>query len=140
MSNALIYNPNTWLDQFFSDFEDSYGAARKVFNPAVDVVEDKEEFILRAELPGVPRESLKVEVKENHLTLSGKKESPYKVAAGEKAPAYRYAEAAYGAFSRSFELPRGVQGESIKAEFKDGVLSLRVPKAKEALPKAIEIG
>jgi HSP20 family molecular chaperone IbpA len=55
MSNALVYNPAKWLDQFFSDF-DSNLSTKQGFAPAVDIVEDKEEFLLRSELPGVPKE------------------------------------------------------------------------------------
>lgn len=129
------YSPATWLDQFFSDFDKAVGPAKRSFYPPVDIVEDKEEFVLRAELPGVPKENLKVEVKENRLTLSGRKESAWEKKGGE----YRYAEASYGEFSRAFELPRNVQGDAIRAEYKDGVLSLRIPKVKEALPKTIAI-
>ena len=129
------YSPATWLDQFFSDFDNTVGVAKRGFHPPVDIVEDKEEFILRAELPGVAKENLKVEVKENRLTLSGRKESSRERKDGE----YRYAEAGYGEFTRAFELPRNVQGDLIRAEYKDGVLSLRIPKVKEALPKSITI-
>jgi HSP20 family protein len=134
MNNALVYNPAKWLDQFFTDF-DSNGSAKQGFAPAVDIVEDNEEYLLRAELPGVPKENIKVEVKENRLTVSGKKESSHKESKGE----YRYVESSYGAFSRTFELPRNVQGGDIKAEYAYGVLTLRIPKAKEALPRTIEI-
>ncbi len=134
MSNALVYNPAKWLDQFFTDF-DSNLTAKPGFSPAVDIVEDKEEYLLRAELPGVPKESIKLEVKENRLTLSGTKESFRKQEQG----GYRYVESGYGAFSRSFELPRNVQGADIKAEHANGVLTLRIPKAKEALSRTIEI-
>ena len=135
MSNALVYNQAKWLDQFFSDFDASL-PAKQGFAPAVDIVEDKEEFLLRAELPGVPKENIKVEVKENRLTVSGNKESLRKENQGE----YRYVESSYGSFSRSFELPRNVQGADIKAEYAHGVLTLRIPKAKEALARTIEIG
>jgi HSP20 family protein len=135
MSNALVYNPSKWLDQFFSDF-DSGLSTKQGFTPAVDIVEDKEEFLLRAELPGVPKENIKVEVKENRLTVSGTKESYRKENQGE----YRYVESSFGSFSRSFELPRNVQGADIKAEYANGVLTLRIPKAKEALARSIEIG
>jgi len=134
MSNALVYNPAKWLDQFFNDF-DSTWAGKEGFAPAVDIVEDKEEYLLRAELPGVPKESIKVEVKENRLTVSGTKESFRKEGKGE----YRHVESSYGAFSRSFELPRNIPGNDIKAEYANGVLTLRIPKAKEALSRTIEI-
>ena len=138
MSNALMYSPSSWLDQFFNDF-DNAGTRPNHFHPSVDIVEDKEEYVLRAELPGVSRENLKLEVKENRLSLSGKKDAPFALPAAEGRDAYRYTETVYGSFSRAFELPRGVQGESIKAEFKDGVLTLRIPKAKEILPRTIAI-
>ena len=137
MTNAA-YSPATWLDQFFTDFDRAVGAggvAKRAFHPPVDIAEDKEEYVLRAELPGVARENLKVEMKENHLTLSGEKKNAWEGKQGE----YRYVETSHGAFSRSFELPRNVQGDAIKAEFKDGVLTLRIPKVKEALPRTIAI-
>jgi len=124
------YSPATWLDQFFNDFDKAAGVSKRSFNPPVDIVEDKEEFVLRAELPGVAKENLKVEVKENRLTVSGRKESAWEKKSGE----YRYAEASYGEFARSFELPRNVQGGDIRAEYANGVLTLRIPKAKEACP------
>lgn len=133
--SLATYSPATWLDQFFTDFDKAVGTAKRSFYPAVDIVEDKEEFVLRAELPGVAKEDLKVEVKENRLTLSGKKENAWK-----KEGEYRYAESNYGEFARVFELPRNVQGDSIKAEYKDGVLALRIPKVKEAQPRTISIG
>lgn len=134
MNNTIVYNPATWLDQFFTDFDKGW-ARKNDFAPAVDVVEEKEDFVLRAELPGVAKENIKVEVKENRLTLSGKKENAWADKSGE----YRYAESSFGAFSRTFEIPRNVSGEAIKAEYNQGVLTLRIPKAKEALSRSIEI-
>lgn len=135
MNNAILYNPNTWLDQFFTDFDKAWVGHKRSFSPAVDIVEEAEDFVLRAELPGVPKENLKVEVKENRLTLSGKKETASQERKGE----YRYSESSYGEFSRSFELPRNVDGGNIKAEYANGVLTLRIPKGKDALPRSIEI-
>jgi HSP20 family protein len=138
-----VYSPATWLDQFFTDFDRAVvagGVAKRAFHPPVDIAEEKEEFVLRAELPGVAKENLKVEVKERRLTLSGEKKNAWEGRVGE-APRgeYRYAETGHGAFSRTFELPRNVQGDAIKAEFKDGVLTLRIPKVQEALPRTISI-
>jgi HSP20 family protein len=149
MNNALVYHPATWLDQFFTDFDKGY-ARKNDFTPAVDVVEEKENFVLRAELPGVTKENIKVEVKENRLTLSGKKENAWTERGGHEPAApgagaqgargdYRYTESSFGSFSRSFEIPRNVSGEAIKAEFVNGVLTLRIPKAKEALSRLIDI-
>ena len=142
MHNSIVYNPAAWLDQFFSDFERSPGSSKGNFRPAVDILEEKEDFVLRAELPGVPKENIKIEVKENRLTLSGTKESIAGNRGGavdNRAGEYRYVESAYGTFSRSFELPRNVSGDSIRAEYANGVLTLRIAKAKETLSRTIEI-
>lgn len=135
MNNTIAYNPRTWLDQFFTDFDKASSNTSVTFKPAVDISEEKEDYVLRAELPGVLKENIKIEVKENRLTLSGKKESVVEEQKGE----YRYVEAAYGTFSRSFELPRNVSGDAIRAEYLNGVLTLRIAKAKEALSRTIEI-
>ena len=135
MNNSLVYNPAKWLDQFFNEFDTGF-TAKSGFAPAVDVVEEKEDYVLRAELPGVAKENIKVEVKENRLTLSGKKENAW---TDKSAGEYRYAESSHGSFARVFELPRNVSGEAIKAEYANGVLLLRIPKAKEALSRSIEI-
>ena len=136
MNNSILYNPTAWLDQFFSDFDKSWGGSvKKNFLPPVDIVEDKEEYLLRAELPGVERENIKVEVKENRLTLSGKKDNVWEKQGGE----YRYLETSHGAFTRAFELPRNARGDEIRAEYAHGVLTLRIPKAKESLPRSVEI-
>ncbi|HKP97007.1 MAG TPA: Hsp20/alpha crystallin family protein [Fibrobacteria bacterium] len=135
MNNSIVYSPSKWLDQFFTDFDKAF-TAKNDFAPAVDIVDEKEDYVLRAELPGVAKENIKVEVKENRLTLSGKKENPW----AEKGNGeYRYAESSYGTFARVFELPRNVSGEAIKAEYNNGVLTLKIPKAKEALSRTIEI-
>lgn len=125
-----------WIEQFFNDFDRGFTASgRTGFVPAVDVVEHKDAYVLRAELAGVAREDINVEVKDNHLVLSGKKEAAPRVEEGH----YRYVESRSGNFSRSFELPRNVKADAIEATFKDGALTLRIPKADEARPKTIEI-
>lgn len=134
MNTALI-NPTAWIDQFFDEFDKGWRRGQPDFVPTVDVLEERDAFLLRAELPGVTKENLTVEVKENRLVLSGKKET---VAHSEEGK-YRYAESRTGAFSRTFELPRNVRSEAIEAEYKDGVLQLRIPKAEEAKPKAVII-
>jgi len=127
-----------WIEQFFNDFDRGFAVSDRAaarFTPAVDVVEQDDAYVLRAELPGVARENINVEVKDNHLVLSGKKDA---VERGEKGH-YRYVESRHGAFSRSFELPRNVKANAVEATFKDGALTLRIPKADDAMPKTIEI-
>jgi HSP20 family protein len=125
-----------WIEQFFNDFDRGLATpASPSYVPAVDVIEHADAYEVRAELPGVARENINVEVKENRLVLSGKKEAVVKSEEGR----YRYVESRYGAFSRSFELPRNVKSDAIEATFKDGALTLRIPKADEAKPKTVEI-
>jgi HSP20 family protein len=133
--NYTVANPVNWLDQFLSDVDRSWRAQAPSFRPSVDIAEDKDAFVLRAELPGVAKENINVEVKDNRLVLSGKKEA---FDLGEQGQSH-HVESRQGSFSRAFELPRNVKADAIEAAFKDGVLTLRVPKADEAKPKAIEI-
>jgi len=135
MSKALIYNPISWMDRFFEDFERGTVPARVNFAPAVDVVEDKEAYHLRAELPGVKREDLNIEVKDNRLAVSGKKENAWE----ERKDGYRYFESQYGSFNRSFELPRNVKADAIEAKYEHGVLTLTIPKAEAAISKTIQV-
>ena len=132
-----VANPVNWIDQFFNEFDRNFAGSRVApsFVPAVDVVEHADAYVLRAELPGLSRENITVEVKENHLVLSGKKDATTRGEEGK----YRYVEARHGAFSRSFELPRNVKADAVEASYRDGVLTLRIPKVEEARPKAIEI-
>ena len=132
---ATCTRPNPWLDRFFDEFEKTGHFERTGFVPAVDVVEEKDAYVLRVELPGVSKESLNVEVKENRLILSGRKEVPSRGEEGR----FRYVESRSGNFSRTFELPRNVKADAIEAEHKDGVLQLRVPKAEDSKAKTVEI-
>jgi HSP20 family protein len=134
-----VNHPNratSWIEQFFNDFDRGVAApSAPTYVPAVDVLEQADAYEVRAELPGVARENINVEVKDNRLVLSGKKEAVQRSEEGK----YRYVESRHGAFSRSFELPRNVKADAIEATFKDGALTLRIPKADEAKPKAVEI-
>lgn len=133
--SILAFSPAAWIDQFFNDVDRGLSPTRAGFSPAVDVVEEKDAYLLKAELPGVPKEAIQIEVKDNRLTLSGKKET---VTHGEDGR-YRYSETRQGSFSRSFELPRNVRSEGIEAKYEHGVLTLTLPKVEEARPKAITI-
>jgi HSP20 family protein len=103
--------------------------------PAVDVLESKESYLIRAELPGMKREDINVEVKDGTLLLSGERKSE-KPAEGVE---YRHVERSTTKFWRSFSLPETVKQEGIEATYKDGILEIRVPKAEEAKPRQIEI-
>ena len=103
--------------------------------PAVDVLESKESYLIRAELPGMKREDINVEVKDGTLLLSGERKSE-KPAEGVE---YRHVERSTAKFWRSFSLPETVKQDGIEATYKDGILEIRVPKAEEAKPRQIEI-
>ena len=98
------------------------------FVPAVDMFEEGNDIVVKAELAGIKKEDVKVEVAGNTLTLSGEKRGEEKV---QKKDYYRV-EQSYGSFSRTLELPAGAKLDEVKASFKDGLLEIRVPKAAEA--------
>ena len=105
------------------------------WHPAVDVLESKDAYLIRAELPGMKRDEIKVEVKDGNLVLSGETKSE-KPADGVE---YRHVERVATKFWRSFSLPETAKADAIEASYKDGILEIRVPKAEEAKPRQIAI-
>ena len=105
------------------------------WTPLVDITEDEKEYIVKAELPEVKKEDVKVTVEEGVLTISGER----KFEKEEKGKKYHRIERSYGSFLRSFSLPDAADGAKINAEFKDGVLRVHLPKTEKAKPKAVEV-
>ena len=103
--------------------------------PSVDIFEHEGNLVLKAELPGVDPKDVDVRVENNVLTLRGERKFETEV----KKEKYHRVERAYGTFSRSFTLPNVVDTEKIKADYKDGVLSITLPKKAEAQPRQINI-
>lgn len=103
--------------------------------PPVDVLESKDAYLVRAELPGMKKEDFHLEVKDGVLTLSGERKSEKATDGAE----YRSVERISGKFWRSFSLPETVKHDAIQATYKDGILEIHVPKAEEAKPRQIEI-
>jgi HSP20 family protein len=103
--------------------------------PAMDVSENDNQYTISVELPGVGKEDVHVEFGEGMVTVRGEKRSEHE----EKRDQRRYAERSYGVFSRSFRLPADADADRIDASFKDGVLTLRVPKTEASKPKTISI-
>lgn len=135
MHSPVIYTSpftSTWLEHFFNDFKVN---TKTDFRPVIDISEDKDSYILTAELPGVSKENIKIEVKDNQLTLSGKKEKCIDGGNGN----YQYTESSCGSFSRSFQLPKNVTSDSISAKHDNGVLTLIIPKPKQDTAKTISI-
>jgi HSP20 family protein len=103
--------------------------------PAVDIVESEHELVVKADLPDVKPEELDIRVENNILTIRGERKFEKKV--DEKN--YLRVERSYGSFARSFSLANTVNSEAIKADYKDGVLTLTIPKREEAKPKQIKV-
>ena len=104
--------------------------------PAMDLLETDEHFVLRADLPGMREEDVSVELEDNVLTLSGERKAEHE----ERQEGYYRVERAFGRFSRSLTLPKGVDAEAVTAAFTDGVLEVRIPKPEERKPRKISIG
>lgn len=103
--------------------------------PTVDISETEAEYQIKAELPEVKKEDVKVTVEDGVLTIQGERRHE----AEERGKKYHRVERSYGSFVRSFTLPDHVDDAKVKAEYKDGVLHLRLPKSEKAKPKAIEV-
>ncbi len=103
--------------------------------PLVDISEDEREYLIKAELPGVRREDVKVTLENGVLTLSGERAFEKE----EKGRRYHRVERAYGQFTRSFTLPDDTDAGKVTAEFKDGVLRVQIAKSERAQPKAIDV-
>lgn len=109
--------------------------ATPAFVPAVDVHEEAQALVLRAELPGVKREDLSIEVDGNLLTLKGER----KLETREDAHRYHRVERVHGTFVRQFQLPKDVDASSIDAQLADGVLTVTLPKREQQAARKIEV-
>ena len=105
------------------------------FYPALDVIEEKDQYVLKADLPGISKEDIKVSVENGLLTIEGERKSESE----HKDKQIHRLERSYGRFVRSLNLGTSVDNSKIRANYKDGVLQLTVPKSEAAKPKAIDI-
>jgi HSP20 family protein len=127
--NRLFDDPFFSIGRLADD--DSLG----MWNPAVDLYEKDDHFVIKAELPGVDRQDIRIDLKDRVLTLSGERTQEQEV----KEENYYRQERSYGKFQRAFRLPADVDSDKIKAEFKDGVLQVEVPKPNEIKAKTVTI-
>lgn len=116
-------------------FRRPFGLMGALAGPDVDIFEEGGDVVVKAEVPGMKKEEIAVEIRDDRLTISGEKKKEEKV---EKKDYYRF-ERSYGAFTRSFTLPPGVRTDGAKATFRDGVLEIRIPKAEEAQAKVRKV-
>ena len=110
-------------------------ATMRRWMPAMDLVESGDHFVLRADLPGMGEDDIKIELEDGSLTVTGERKAEHE--ANEEG--YYRVERAFGSFSRSLTLPKGVDAEGVSASFDRGVLEVRIPKPEERKPRRIEI-
>jgi HSP20 family protein len=119
----------------FPNFENREEIVRGAWSPSVDIVEGKNEIALEAELAGMNIEDVDVSIENNVITITGERKFEKK----DESDNYHRVERSYGTFTRSFTLPRNVVSEEAKAEFKNGILRIALPKKEEAKARRIEI-
>lgn len=130
------------MNRLFDTFFQGRGVGAAAANgsrrwiPPMDLVEADDEYVLRADLPGLDRDDLEIEVKDNVLTISGERRAEHQ----DRREGFHRVERSFGRFSRSLDLPEGIDASAVKADFERGVLEVRIPKPEERQPTKIEIG
>ncbi len=147
MTTLAKWDPLRELDDFSSRLSSFFGRApiqkrdgddwftQAQWAPLVDISEDDHEYLIKAELPGIEKDQVKVTVENGILLIAGERKSEHE----ENNRKYHRVERSYGSFLRSFSLPDDADGTKIKAEFKNGVLKVHLPKSEAAKPQSIEI-
>lgn len=133
-----VWDPFADLNRVQREIENKFFGPRNRpadFAPAVDVHEDEESLVVRAELPGVKREDIDIQVDGNVLTLKGER----KLEAEQENRRYHRIERSYGSFVRQFQVPTNIDATNIDAQLSDGVLTLRLPKKAELKARKIEV-
>jgi HSP20 family protein len=133
--DSLQSEVNRLFDTFFGGGPANSAGARR-WVPAMDLVETDDHLVLRADLPGLDRDDVNIEVKDGVLTVSGERKTEQE----ERTDGFYRVERAFGGFSRSLSLPDHVDASKITADFNKGVLEVRIPKPEERKPQRIEIG
>jgi len=134
---VVRYEPWTLINRLRRELDNGFEAAARdsSWTPAVDIHEEDKQFVVRADLPGVKPADIEITAEKGVLALRGARNFEQKDDAGH----YSRVERVSGKFVRTFTLPENVQTDAIKAQFKDGVLELTIPKAAKAEPRRIEV-
>ncbi len=146
MNTLLVTRNNSWsplaelrneMDWLFDDFWTTPTTTRfdQNLNPACDVEENEDHYLIALEMPGVPRDQIKIECVDNQLTISGERIRENRKTNKDQS----YSERQHGKFYRSFVLPAGANADKMEAQYEDGILRLYVPKAESAKPRQIKI-
>lgn len=132
-----VPNFTTFQDQVNKLFENSFNGNSAITSwaPSVDIYETENELVLKADLPGVTEKDIDIRVENNMLTVRGERQFENKV----KEDNYLRVERTYGLFSRSFALPNTVNTEAVNAEYKNGVLTVQLPKRAESKLKQVKV-
>ena len=132
--DSLQSEVNRLFDTFFGG-RPADGRIRR-WVPPMDVVETEDHLVLRADLPGLSKEDVNIEVKDGALTVSGERKAEHE----QRERGWYRLERQFGSFSRSLTLPEGVDADGVSAEFQNGVLEVRIPKPEARKPHRVEIG
>ncbi len=139
MNTLSIWNPIHNMDELFHNRLASVlggeGLESAAWSPVVDIEETDKNYMIRAELPGLDKDKVKVSVEDGVLMLSGELNLERKV----EGKTFHRVERSHGTFSRSFTLPEDANAEKVNANYKDGLLEVSVTKREDAKPKAIEV-
>jgi HSP20 family protein len=132
-----LFNINNDLNNFFEDFFENRPVSTEEgqISPRINVEETENEWLVSAELPGVKREDVRVNYQDGALSISGEK----KFEKEDKGKNYHRVERSYGKFYRSINVNSSILADKIDASFKDGILTINLPKAEEAKPKLIDV-
>ncbi len=152
MSGITKFDPTRWdpfkqmeemterMSKMFATLPARIEAGREAllfadWSPTVDVIEDDQEFLIKAEIPEVDKKAVRVSLQDNVLMIEGERKQEKE----EKGKKFHRVERSYGTFVRSFTLPKEVAEDKLTAEFKDGMLLVHLPKTEKAKPKSIEV-
>ncbi len=122
-------------ENYLTESEKGSGLSLTSWSPSTDIYETKDEYVFKIEVPGMNKDDVKVEFTEDTLTIKGERKEDKEI----KKENYHRIERFFGSFQRSFTLPKNIDEKKIKAELKDGILELRVPKVEKSKTKAIPI-
>ena len=135
---AVLMKPEPFASEFnrlFNTLLDAGDAPAQRWVPAIDLVEEKDHFVLKADLPGLDEKDVSIEIQDNTLTVAGER----KAETESRDRGWYRAERSYGRFSRALTLPDGVDADAVTAEFDKGVLEVRIPKPEERKPRRVQI-
>jgi HSP20 family protein len=134
--NSLQSEMNRLFNTVFDTPSGTSGNVLRRWMPAMDLVESRDHFVLRADLPGMSEDDVNIEFEDGTLTVSGERKAEHE----ESNEGFHRVERSFGTFSRSLTLPQGIDPEAVTASFDRGVLEIRIPKPEQRKPRKIAIG